>query len=141
MGGVLEAGVGWFSLAPTGVGLAGGDFADSGFVEATPFTEAFLGTELDPLLVGGVWCSAIGLWSGEEVSVLDSRFTIFFSDFMKPPALDLTSLPEDSSVAVLLCDAVASNKTLPWEEELSRGTTTTLSFVSLRFVGGLSALT
>ena len=90
MGGALDTDVGPFSLVPADVGVADGDLGDSVFV-AAPFTEVFLCPKVPPRLVGGVFLSIVGLWSGEAVSVLDSRFTIFFKDFMKPPPLDLTS--------------------------------------------------
>ena len=80
---------------------------------------------VDVRFVGGVLLllpsAAVVLCSVEETVVPESRFTIFFSDFMNPPPLGLASFPESPLVAAVLgCGgADASNKTFPWLDELS----------------------
>ena len=87
--------------------------------------------------MGGVLALAAAvLWSGEKSVVLESRFTIFFSDFMKPPPLGLIACPE-SLTGALPCCADASNSTF---DELSNGTTPCLTSELSRLVVGLPAL-
>ena len=88
-----------------GAGLAGG--ADL----------ALLSNEETLLLVEGLdtvglAASDDALWS-VELSTLESRFTIFFSEFTKPPPRFCFSLFSDSSWPELPGGAAASNRTLP----------------------------
>lgn len=87
---------------------------------------------VDVRLMGGVLLLlasvAAVLWSEEEESeVPESRFTIFFSDFMNPPPLGLMSFPESLFIAAAFpsccCCVDASNKTFPWLDELRSGAT------------------
>lgn len=138
----------WSDLL-TGGGRAGGDFG-SAVVLLSSDVSAFL---VDVRLVGGVLLLlasvAAVLWSEEEESVVpESRFTIFFSDFMKPPPLGLMWFPESPFVAAALpcccCCADASNKTFPWLDELRSGATPPPCLapeLPLRLVVGLPAVT